>query len=261
MTTDFPTDVRAYADAGFESMEVWLAKVEQYFSEGGSIDSAAALLQQAGIRAVSACAQGDILLSDGEARHDALAQLRRRAGIARALGADTLIVYSESPQGVTEASYALAARNLAEACDVVADLGVTIALEFIKGSTLVGTLPTARMVVATAVRPNLGVLFDTFHFYAGMSKMEDLVACDGAALAFVHVNDGADRPREILTDADRVLLGEGVFPVREMLRLIKSKGYEGYCSFELFSRALWDADPREVASRAYANLTEFLAEL
>ncbi|MHB0875312.1 MAG: sugar phosphate isomerase/epimerase family protein [Anaerolineae bacterium] len=261
MSTDFPTDVRAYAEAGFESMELWLPKVEQFIGAGGSLEAAARLLQQAGVRAVAACAQGGILLSDGEARRQALAQLRDRAGATRALGADTIIVYSESAEQVDEDTYSRAARNLAEACDLVADFGVTIALEFIKGSHLVGSLPTARRVVAEAGRANLGVLFDTFHFYAGVSKMEDLIACDGADLAFVHVNDAADRPREILTDADRVLTGEGVFPVREMLRIIRDKGYEGYCSLELFNRELWDTDPWEVARRAHASLTEFLAGL
>jgi 2-keto-myo-inositol isomerase len=143
----------------------------------------------------------------------------------------------------------------------VADFGVTIALEFIKGCPLVGSLATARQVVAGARRPNVGVLFDTFHFYAGVSKMEDLRACDGADLAFVHVNDAADRPREVLTDADRVFLGHGILPVREMLQIIKGKGYEGYCSLELFSRPLWEADPFEVARKAHANVTEFLASL
>lgn len=260
MTTDFATDMRAYAEAGFESVELWLPKIESYL-EGKSVAAVERLLKQQGLRAVAACAQGGILLSEGEQRHTALEQLRSRCALTAALGADTLIVFSEQGDGVDEGTYARAAANLAEACDVAAEYGVTVALEFIKGSRLVGSPRTAQAVMRQADRANLGLLFDTFHFYAGVSKMEDLEALDVSRLALIHVNDARDRPREIWTDADRVLPGEGVLPLREMLSRLAAKGYEGYCSLELFSRPLWEGDPFDVARRAHASLTALLSGL
>ena len=46
MTTDFATDLQAYAEAGFERVELWLDKVEAYLAEGGSLEKAQALLQR-----------------------------------------------------------------------------------------------------------------------------------------------------------------------------------------------------------------------
>ncbi|MGQ9554466.1 MAG: sugar phosphate isomerase/epimerase family protein [Anaerolineae bacterium] len=261
MTTDFATDMRAYAEAGFESVELWLPKLQQFLDAGSTLEAAESLLRQLGLKAVAACAQGDMLASTGPVRLQALAQLRRFLGMSRALGAETLVVYSESPQKVDESVYEQAVANLAEACDIAAEFGVTIALEFIKGSSLVGSLTTAQWLIERAKRPNLGLLLDTFHFYAGISKMEDLRALDATTLALVHINDAKARQREIWTDADRVLLGEGVLPLREMMTIIKSKGYEGYCSLELFNKSLWDADPFAVARCAHTSLTGFLANL
>ncbi len=261
MTTDFATDIRVYSEAGFESVELWLPKLEQYLQEGNSLESAQELLRRVGLRAVAACAQGGCLASSGEERRSALDQLRARLLLCQALGAETLVVYSESPEGVTEATYDLVAANLREVCSIAAEHRVTIALEFIKGSRLIGSLATAADVIRRAASPNLGLLFDTFHFYAGISKMEDLDDLEAQQLALVHVNDAADRPREIWTDADRVLLGEGVLPLMEILGVIRNSGYDGYCSLELFSRDLWDEDPLAVATRAYTNLTEYLAAL
>jgi len=261
MTTDFATDMRAYAEAGFESVELWLPKLQQFLDKGNSLDAAESLLRQLGLRAVAACAQGGILASTGGERLQALEQLKRSLGLSRSLGAETLVVYSESPKSVSESDYDRAASNLEPACNIAAEFGVTIALEFIKGSTLVGSVTTAQWLIQRVRLPNLGLLFDTFHFYAGISKMEDLRALDASTLALVHINDAAAKPHEIWTDADRVLPGEGVLPLREIMGIIKGKGYEGYCSLELFNKSLWDEDPFAVARRAHTNLSEFLASL
>jgi len=261
MTTDFATDMRAYAEAGFEAVELWLPKLEDFLAQGHSLDEAERLLRQLGLAAVAACAQGDVLLSRAQEREKVLASLRKRLGLARALGAETFVVYSESPAHVEEADYELAAANLAEACAQAAPLGITIGLEFIKGSRLVGCLPTAQMLVRKVGRPNLGIVLDTFHFYAGVSKMEDLEQCDCSALALVHVNDVRAKPRELWTDADRVLPGQGVLPLSEILGLIKGKGYQGYCSLELFSRELWEQDPFAAARAAQEALAALLASL
>lgn len=261
MTTDLETDLRAYAEAGFESVELWLAKLEAYLADGGSLDRAQDLLRRLGLRTVAACAQGGCLLSSGAERRRILDQLRHRLMLTRALGADTLVVFSESPEEASLSAYETAAANLAQVADLAAQQEVSIALEFIKGSRLVGSLPTAQELVRRADRANLGVLFDTFHFYAGISKMADLEDMDASLLALVHVNDVGNLPRESWTDRDRVLPGQGVLPLVEMLGLIQSKGYEGYCSIEVFSRDLWEDDPFTVARLAHDSLTQLLAGL
>ncbi len=259
MTTDMATDLHAYAEAGFESVEVWLGKLETLLEQGGSLDRVQNLMHQVGIRAVAACAQGNCLLSEGDQRRAALKELERRLLFTRALGADVLVVYSESPDCLEEGVWQSIPQRLAEVADLAADHGVTIALEFIKGSRLIGSLATAERMVRAAARPNLGIAFDTFHFYAGVSKMADLERLEVRNLALVHVNDVADSPREGWTDADRILPGAGVLPLAEMLGLIHGKGYEGHASLELFSRDLWAADPFAVARDAHEAMTRLLA--
>ncbi|NLT41074.1 MAG: sugar phosphate isomerase/epimerase [Anaerolineae bacterium] len=261
MNTDLLTDLQAYAEAGFESVEVWIAKLEALLEKGGSLDQVQTQMERVGIRAVAVCAQGGCLLADGQQRRTVLAELRRRLLFTRALGADVLTVYSESPEKVEPSDWEAAPRRLAEVADLADEQGITIALEFIKGSRLIGSLATAARVIAAANRPNLGVAFDTFHFYAGISKMADLENLDVSRLALVHVNDVGDTPRETWTDADRVLPGTGVLPLMEMLGLIHGKGYEGHVSLELFSRELWDADPFTAARLAHEAMQQLLAGL
>ena len=52
---------------------------------------------------------------------------------------------------------------------------------------------------------------DLFHYYKGPSKFEDLDRLTPENLAFVQFSDVIGVPREIMTDSDRVMPGEGDF--------------------------------------------------
>lgn len=257
MPTDFATDVRAYAAAGFAGIELWLDKVDDYVKQS-SLAQAQALLSDHGLVATAACAQGSLLLSKGQARADAMDAFNRKLTTCQALGAPVLIVPSESPQQVQLADYDRAAENLAEAAQVAAPYGVNLALEFIKGCSLVGTVSTAMRLVDQVNQPHVGLLFDTFHYFAGLSKPADVDAITMGKVMFVHINDCLDLPRELLTDAHRTYLGQGPIPTKELVQAIQARGYDGWFSFEIFSRDVWAQDPFDVAAAIKRNLEEVL---
>lgn len=62
-------------------------------------------------------------------------------------------------------------------------------LEFAKTSTLAGTLPSALKLVRDANHANVRVMLDTFHFWAGPSKFEDLELLRDGELAHLHSED------------------------------------------------------------------------
>lgn len=258
MPQDFPTDVRAYAAAGFKGIELWLAKVED-FAQKASLQEAAHLLADHGLMAAAACAQGNLLVSEGEARQKALSDFRRKLEICAILGAPVIIVASESPTEIKPEDYDRAVVNIRQAADIASEYGVKIALEFIKGSTLVGSLSTAANIVAKADHANLGILFDTFHYHAGISKPDDIVQIPEGKLFFVHVNDCLGIPRERLSDAHRTYLGEGVLPVHDLVARLKATGYTGWYSFESFNRDIWKEDPFQVAKRIRKDMERMLS--
>ena len=106
--------------------------------------------------------------------------------------------------------------------------------------------------------PNLGIQFDTFHFYAGVSKLEDLENLRRGEISFVHINDVPAIPRERLQDKDRVYVGQGVIPHKILLRSL-ARVYSGPVSFEVFQYA--GLDPYEVARKGFDGLSRLLSEL
>ena len=63
-----------------------------------------------------------------------------------------------------------------------------------------------------------------------------------------HLNDyPASPPRSQITDAHRVYPGDGVAPLKTMLRDLRKLGFQGVLSLELFNRDYWKQDALQVA--------------
>ena len=67
-------------------------------------------------------------------------------------------------------------------------------------------------------------------------------------------------PRDRIQDADRVMPGHGVIPLREILRRLRQRGYDGPLSLELFHPGYWSRDPIAVAVEARRALEGLTSE-
>jgi sugar phosphate isomerase/epimerase len=116
-------------------------------------------------------------------------------------------------------------------------------------STFIGTLPTALRMTRDTAHPNVKPMLDCYHFWAGLSKFEDLDMLRAGEVHHVHFQDVPDIPREQLDNGTREIPGEGVSPLVRILRKLAEKGYRGPLSVELFYPHLQNGDPYEVALR------------
>jgi len=97
-----------------------------------------------------------------------------------------------------------------------------------------------------------------FHYYTGPSKFEDLGLLSPANLAFVQLSDLAGVPRELATDADRVLPGDGDFQLTPILNHLRAIGYDGWVSLELMNPTLWSTKASQVAELGKMALERLL---
>ena len=273
-------DLAALAEAGWPAIELWLRHWDSYFA-GHSPAQARRLLDDAGLVAAGACGHSGFFFAAGEALRQSLDQLTQRLEQCQALGAPHLVVTpGQAPERPAAADLDLAAEHLQAACDQAAGYGVTLGIEFLKGARLVNNLLTAALLATKVDRPNVGVVVDTFHLYAGISKVEDLsfLSRPGSAtlgsappggssqarITFVHVNDASlAKPRELLADPDRVLPGEGVFPLSDIFAALRQRGYDGDVSLELFNEvfaARWAENPAAAARAALQSLGRLVPE-
>jgi len=225
------------------------------------------VLDDAGLVVAGACSQEGLLFAREDAWRRRRDELCRRLERCAALGAHHLVVvpvpHSEAePPG--EADLDRAAENLQVAAELARASGVGLEIEFLRGARLVNNLATALELVRRVDHPDVGVLLDTYHLFAGPGTLEhlDLLDAHPGLLRFVHVNDvPAGRPRELWTDADRVLPGDGHLPLTALLTAVRRSGYAGDVSLELFNAefaARWAQDPARAAATAYRRVCGLL---
>jgi 2-keto-myo-inositol isomerase len=253
----FDAEVSAYHDAGFRHVELWFPKLQTL---GLAPPAIAARLRDAALTPVSACAAGNVLWRGAPGPVERRDELSRHFALAEALGVPRFVIFDYVEATPSRDDHAAAAERLVALAQIAAPHRVRIALEFIARSRLLGSLRTALRVIRQAAQPNVGLCLDTFHFYAGVSKLEDLDELRRGEVEHVHFHDvPAAVPRELLVDADRIPPGTGIIPLEKVVAALKRIGYAGALSVELFDPTIQKGDPAVTARTCYAAVTRFTA--
>jgi 2-keto-myo-inositol isomerase len=255
---DFKTAMEGWAKGGIKAVEPNLTKVRE-FAQKESPATAKRLLDDLGLKAVSSSNQLG-LPEPGDGRARSIEDLKWKVELAQQIGADRLVCPSAGAGMYTLDDYKKGVDNMREAAEIAKPFGVTLMLEFARTSRFAQCLPTALKLVRETNHPNFRVMMDTWHFWGGTSKFEDLELLRDGELAHLHFEDvPADPPREIQQQRDRVYPGEGIVPLRRIVELLKRKKYAGPASLEMFNPAIQGQDPAEVARKARAAIEPLIA--
>jgi 4-hydroxyphenylpyruvate dioxygenase len=253
----FSEDVNGYAAGGCLAMEVWLTKLETHLEKHSAADTRK-LLEDRQMTLAAASYQGGLLLAQGEQRRVHYDHFKRRLDLCQAFGIPTLLVAADFDERVDQADLERAVASLAQAARWAAAFGVRLALEFRGRAAFCTSLDTALSLVAACGEPNVGVNLDVFHYYTGPSKFEDLGHLTRDNFAFVQVSDLAGVPRELATDADRVLPGDGDFRLGPVIQRLREIGYDGWVSLELMNPVIWQVKNSQVAELGLAAVQRLL---
>ena len=255
----FRASLEGYARAEFRLVEVTAPLVEEFVRHEG-MAAARRLLADLGLKAVS-LGSALRLAEPGVLRSKALEDLKSKAGLAAELGIDRLVCPCAATERFGVDDYTRGVDNLREAGEIVKPLGITAMLEFTRGSTFIGTLPTALDMTRRAAHPNVRPMLDCYHFWAGLSKFEDLDLIHDGEIHHVHFQDTPGMPREQLDNTTREIPGQGVSPLVPILRKLGEKKYRGPLSVELFYPRYQQADPYEIALRVRRKAEPILRQV
>jgi 2-keto-myo-inositol isomerase len=251
-------DIVGFSDGGCPALEVWLTKLEDHVRRSGADDIAARLADR-GLRLVAAAGQGGLLITQGDARRAAFDQFKHRLELCQRFGIPVMVIMADTHAAESPTDIERAIVSIADAARWAAAFNVRIALEFLGTAPFINNLATAITIVESLSEPNLGICLDAFHFYRGPSKECDLARLTPATLAHVQLSDVAGVPRESMTDADRVLPGEGDFDLAAIVATMKRLNYAGAVSFESNHPVFRHSKISQVAELAMTALTRTLA--
>jgi 4-hydroxyphenylpyruvate dioxygenase len=257
--SSFEDDLDGYADAAGSAIELWLTKLEEYLTRHSVADVRSRAADR-GLKLAAASFQGGLILSQGEARRVAWDQFQRRLGLCAELEVPVLVVVADFLGPFNETDIERAQVSLRQAGEAAEMSNVKIALEFQARNTFVNNLETAAMLVEAVGHPCVGICLDLFHFFVGPSKFDDLGLLSPENLLHVQVSDVGDRPRELASDADRILPGDGDFRLKAVFDALRQIGYRGAVSLELLNPMFWQIAARQVGEIGLTALRVALGE-
>jgi 2-keto-myo-inositol isomerase len=238
--------LEGWARAGIKYVELTNTLLDS-FLKTDSLPAAKRVLGDLGLTPVS-CACGVFgLWEPTPSRAMLLDQFKMRCEQFRTLGLTRIYSPTATTQKFTENDYKTGAGNMREIGEIAKGFGMTAMAEAVRTSTFISTLTTLLKMTREAAHPNVMPLLDFYHFYSGLSKLEDLDQIRPREIGHVHFQDVPDMPRELLDNTTRIIPGDGIAPINKMLRTLAEKEYAGPLSVELFLPKFQQGDPFEIA--------------
>jgi sugar phosphate isomerase/epimerase len=232
--------------AGFQAIEPWVGELERHTANGG-LKELGKRFQDNGLQVADVIAFPEWAVDDETRRKKGFEDAKRVMDMVTQIGGKRL---AAPPAGATkEADLSLGriAERYRTLLELGAKMGVVPQLELWGFSKVLSRLGEVAYVAIEAGHPDAAILLDVYHIYKGGNGVDGLRLLNGAAIHILHFNDYPGEPaRTEITDAARVYPGDGVAPIRAILRTLRDQGFRGVLSLELFNRDYWKQDAAKV---------------
>jgi sugar phosphate isomerase/epimerase len=240
--------VAVAAKAGYQAIEPWVRDLDRYAKEGGSLKALGQRIRDQGLSVPSAIDFFEWIVDDEGRRGKGLEAARRGMDMVQQIGGQRI---AAPPVGATnQANFDLhrAAERYRALLELGDQLGVVPQVELWGHSKTLGRLGDTMLVAIESGHAKACVLADVYHLYKGGSGYTGLRLLGPETMHVLHMNDYPAKPsRAEINDAARVYPGDGVAPLKEILRDLRHIGFHGMLSLELFNRDYWNQDALLVA--------------
>src|SRR5436853_1870235 len=251
--------LEGWSRAGIKNVELTNTLLDA-FLKTDSLQAARRVLTDLGLTPVHGATGVGGLWEPNPTRAASLENLKKRCEMYAALGLSSVYASTATTQKVTLDDYKAGVDNMREAGDVAKQFNMSLRNEFVRTSSFISTLTTLLKMTRAAAHPNLAPMFDCYHFWSGLNKLEDLDLIRPSEIGHVHFQDVPDMPRELLDNITRIIPGDGVSPLIRILRKLAHNGYAGPLSVELFIQKFQQGDPftvaREIRQKAESVMRE-----
>ena len=239
----FEEDVENYQQAGYQAIGVWRQKLIDN-DEDETID----LLAGSGLEVSNLLWAGGFTGSDGRTLAESIEDASEALRLAAALGAGCLVIY---PGGRNNHTFRHAGRLLRAALDELLPLSeaveVPLAIEPMHAAcaadwTFLTDLDSVLTLIHEYRSDYVKLAYDTYHFPISKKHLLTELA---PHIGIVHL---ADRSVTPTFEQDRLPLGHGRLPLREIVTTLQEAGYAGAFDVKLIGP--------EIETRDYWTLLE-----
>lgn len=248
-------EIDVTAKAGYSAIEPWVDKIHQHERNGGDLKDIHKKVSDLGLTVESAISFSRWVIDDDAERAKGLEQVKRDMDVLARIGGKRI---AAPPSGATRQpglDLMKAAERYRALLELGDQMGVVPQVEVWGSSKNLYRLGQSMFVVIESGHPKACLLPDVYHIYKGGSNFNGLKQLSAQAIQVFHLNDyPADPSREMISDLDRVMPGDGIAPLSQILRDLHANGSRAVLSLELFNPAYWKQDPLEVAKIGLAKM-------
>jgi sugar phosphate isomerase/epimerase len=257
-TTPLATALDAAKQGGYDAVELRRTDFKRCFEAGMTNAQVLDLIKKSGIPVGVLGVEYGWLFATGDESKRLFGVFRESCENAVALGCDTLM----SAPGPVEGPISESIKLLKRAGDIAAEYKLKLAIEYNSQHPVLNSIEVQKELIEGANKENCGYLVDAYHATRSGSgphfesvPAEKLFCFQYSDVPPAPVTAGVKRP------TDRLVPGKGIVKWREMLGLLKKKGYTGYLSYEAPNPELWARPPLEVAREGVALTKQLLHEV
>jgi sugar phosphate isomerase/epimerase len=244
-------------NAGYDAIEPWDWELADYEKKGGSLKELGKKINDMGMFVPSMIGLWGCLPANEEDFQKSLDDTRNRLRMASALGC----TFAQAiPNEVGENfDYKFVSSCYRRLLDIgINDYNVIPALVFVKMFPL-KRLGQAAAIALDADHPKAKIIPDVYHMYISEGGFEGMKLLRGDMYAIFQFNDAPDNiPREKMEDKDRVYPGDGILPLSQILKDLKTSGFKGCISVELYNPEYWKQNLLDVAKTGLKKTLEVI---
>jgi sugar phosphate isomerase/epimerase len=253
-----PEAVDGCVRSGISAIGLWRDKVAEV-----GVDTAVALVRQAGLRVSSLCRGGFFPAADAAQRRERQADNRRAVDEAAALGADALVLVCGGQDGLgLDTARDMVGEGIADLLPYAADREVRLAIEplhpmYCADRSVIVTLRQALDLAERFPPEHVGVVVDTFHIWWDPEVDQQIRRAAGRIAGFQLCDWLVPLPDVLL---GRGLMGDGHIDFPALARAVDAAGYDGPIEVEILNRAIWDTPGDTVLDLVKQRFTTHVAE-
>lgn len=242
-----PEAVAEYERAGVAGIGVHLPKLESFGRDRG-----VRLLQHSPLRVTSLGWAGGFTGDHDQTFDDAVNEAIDVVLLASSIGAEAVHVLSGTAAGhIQTHARRLLTDGLSEMLDVARQENVRLAVQpmhriFEREWSFLSGIDQTLDILTRFAPHDIGLAFGTYHFWQEdrlIGRLHELAPW----IASVQLSDWREPTR---CDNDRLLPGDGIIPLADIVGEIERCGYRGCYEIEVWSRDLWKEGPHGLIRKA-----------
>ena len=247
-------EVEIAAKVGYKAIEPWVGSLRDYQKQGRSLKDLRKRIADLGLAVPSAIGFPAWIVDDAARRAKGLEDMARDMDLVSQVGGTGIAAAPAGTHTGAVKDLLAIAERYRKVLELGDKTGVAPMLEIWGTSNTLSRIGQALFAAAESAHPKAAVLLDVYHIYKGGSGFAGLKFLAPDAAHVFHVNDyPAVPPRETITDAHRVFPGDGVAPLKQIFRTLRTAGFRGWLSLELFNRDYYKRPALEVAKVGLAK--------